>query len=63
MLAVYKGVDIIYDNGKLNTAKYGENAQAPYTSTHKNDIEYLYAYEIHNQTLSEHIPLVKFKFM
>jgi hypothetical protein len=58
MMKLYKGSGIIYDNGVLSTDKYGESSSSPYISTQAKDIEYLYAFEIHNNT-STHGSLVK----
>lgn len=41
------GNNTIYDNGKINEDKYGQNALTPFTANLLQDIEYLYASEIH----------------
>ncbi len=56
-LSVFKGNDIIFDNGNLNSFKYEENALVPYISENFKDIEYFYAWEIHKGD-NQHVPIV-----
>jgi hypothetical protein len=56
-ISVFKGNDIIFDNGRLNENRYSNNAIVPYISEVSKDIEYLYAWEIHTNGNS-HTPIV-----
>ena len=56
-MSVFKGNDIIFDNGRLNENRYSINAIVPYISEVSKDIEYLYAWEIHTGN-EQHKPIV-----
>ena len=56
-MSVFKGSDIIYDNGRLNMDRYSVNAIVPHISDITREIEYFYAWEIHS-IKDAHIPIV-----